>query len=248
MHLSADVDRLAKGRRLGFPRDSYLCGSVDKQLESIDRHTFARSLLVMASHGRRGAQAWEHEPRQEEKGEQQALAPHGPMVLPTPPLVDFSVFMQGLVQAMQMQAQTQAALQTQLQAQVLHDSPIITQRQMPQKLISQPTNPNVPPSRTVDYLRKSRFQKNLFTPPLGTTFSCKGSVDTTISGVDTMAQSKDRNVKKRSTSVDTSPGQVDTREPSQKAYFAVWDMVSTLNHLKSTLETSPRELICQSGT
>ncbi|MQM03972.1 hypothetical protein Taro_036764 [Colocasia esculenta] len=41
----------------------------------------------------------------------------------------------------------------------------------------------------------------------GTTFSCKGSVDTTISGVDTMAQSKDRNVNKRSTSVDTSLGQ-----------------------------------------
>ncbi|MQL70907.1 hypothetical protein Taro_003228 [Colocasia esculenta] len=50
----------------------------------------------------------------------------------------------------------------------------------------------------------------------GTTFSCKGSVDTTISGVDTMAQSKDRNVKKRSTSVDASPGQVDTRDRSQR--------------------------------
>ncbi|MQM23331.1 hypothetical protein Taro_056395 [Colocasia esculenta] len=93
----------------------------------------------------------------------------------------------------------------------------------------------------------------------GQTFSCKDSVDTTINGVDTMAQSKGRNVKKRSTSVDTSPGQVDTRvdtkcrqvdtrEPSQKACFAVWDMVSTLNHLRSTLETSPRELICQSRT
>ncbi|MQL68785.1 hypothetical protein Taro_001039, partial [Colocasia esculenta] len=41
----------------------------------------------------------------------------------------------------------------------------------------------------------------------GTIISCKGGVDTTIKGVDTMAQSKDRNVKKRSTSVDTSPGQ-----------------------------------------
>ncbi|MQM05608.1 hypothetical protein Taro_038421 [Colocasia esculenta] len=47
----------------------------------------------------------------------------------------------------------------------------------------------------------------------GQTFSCKGSVDTTINGVDTMAQSKGRNVKKRSTSVDTSPGQV-VCEPS----------------------------------
>ncbi|MQM11979.1 hypothetical protein Taro_044891 [Colocasia esculenta] len=43
--------------------------------------------------------------------------------------------------------------------------------------------------------------------PTRTTFSCKGSLDTTISGVDTMAQRKDRNVKKRSTSVDTSLGQ-----------------------------------------
>ncbi|MQL82560.1 hypothetical protein Taro_015040, partial [Colocasia esculenta] len=82
----------------------------------------------------------------------------------------------------------------------------------------------------------------------GQTFSCKGSVDTTINGVDTMAQSKGRNVKKRSTSVDTSPGQVDTREPSQKGCFTVWDMVSTLDHLKLTLETSLRELFCQSGT
>ncbi|MQM15750.1 hypothetical protein Taro_048700 [Colocasia esculenta] len=50
----------------------------------------------------------------------------------------------------------------------------------------------------------------------GQTFSCKGSVDTTINGVDTMAQSKGRNVKKRLTSVDTSPGQVDTRDRSQR--------------------------------
>ncbi|MQL87688.1 hypothetical protein Taro_020234 [Colocasia esculenta] len=50
----------------------------------------------------------------------------------------------------------------------------------------------------------------------GTNIFCKGSVDTTISGVDTMVQRKGRNVKKRSSSVDTSPGQVNTREPSQK--------------------------------
>ncbi|MQL84695.1 hypothetical protein Taro_017203, partial [Colocasia esculenta] len=40
---------------------------------------------------------------------------------------------------------------------------------------------------------------------------------------------------------------VDTREPSQKGCFAVWDMRSTLNHLRSTLETSPKDLFCQSG-
>ncbi|MQL69346.1 hypothetical protein Taro_001626 [Colocasia esculenta] len=46
--MSTDVDRLAKGRRLGFPGDSSLCGSVDRRLESVDRHTFARSLLVLS--------------------------------------------------------------------------------------------------------------------------------------------------------------------------------------------------------
>ncbi|MQL69418.1 hypothetical protein Taro_001661 [Colocasia esculenta] len=71
----------------------------------------------MASRGRRGgAPAREDEPRREERAEQQALAPQGP-VLPPPPPVDYGVFMQGLVQAMQTQAHTQAALQAQLEAQ-----------------------------------------------------------------------------------------------------------------------------------
>ncbi|MQM17164.1 hypothetical protein Taro_050132 [Colocasia esculenta] len=34
-----------------------------------------------------------------ERGEQQALAPQGPTVLPPPPLVDYGVFIQGLAQA-----------------------------------------------------------------------------------------------------------------------------------------------------
>ncbi|MQM09884.1 hypothetical protein Taro_042767 [Colocasia esculenta] len=64
----------------------------------------------MASRGRRGVPARESEqrrdvPRREDQGEQQAPAPQGPM-LPPPPLVDYGVFMQGLVQAMQMQAHT----------------------------------------------------------------------------------------------------------------------------------------------
>ncbi|MQM18058.1 hypothetical protein Taro_051043 [Colocasia esculenta] len=54
--------------------------------------------------------------RREEQAEQQAPAPQGP-VLPPPPPVDYGVFMQGLVQAMQMQAHIQAALQAQLEAQ-----------------------------------------------------------------------------------------------------------------------------------
>ncbi|MQL82097.1 hypothetical protein Taro_014561 [Colocasia esculenta] len=71
----------------------------------------------MASRGRRGgASAREDEPRRDEQAEQQAPAPQGP-VLPPPPPVDYGVFMQGLVQAMQTQAHTQAALQAQLEAQ-----------------------------------------------------------------------------------------------------------------------------------
>ncbi|MQL68261.1 hypothetical protein Taro_000536 [Colocasia esculenta] len=64
----------------------------------------------MASHGRRSTHAREEEQRREERGEQQAPAPQGPTVLPPPPPVDYGVFMQGLVQAMQTQAQTHAAL------------------------------------------------------------------------------------------------------------------------------------------
>ncbi|MQL95734.1 hypothetical protein Taro_028399, partial [Colocasia esculenta] len=71
----------------------------------------------MASHGRRGGvPARDDEQRREERAEQQAPAPQGP-VLPPPPPVDYVVFMQGLVQAMQTQAHTQAALQAQLEAQ-----------------------------------------------------------------------------------------------------------------------------------
>ncbi|MQM04043.1 hypothetical protein Taro_036838 [Colocasia esculenta] len=71
----------------------------------------------MASRGRRGAPTRDDEHRREDKGEHQAPAPQGPTVLPPPPLVDYGVFMQGLVQAMQTQAHTQAALQAQLEAQ-----------------------------------------------------------------------------------------------------------------------------------
>ncbi|MQL70074.1 hypothetical protein Taro_002361 [Colocasia esculenta] len=71
----------------------------------------------MASRGRRGGvPARDDKQRREERAEQQAPAPQG-SVLPPPPPVDYGVFMQGLVQAMQMQAHTQAALQAQLEAQ-----------------------------------------------------------------------------------------------------------------------------------
>ncbi|MQM09758.1 hypothetical protein Taro_042638, partial [Colocasia esculenta] len=68
----------------------------------------------------------------------------------------------------------------------------------------------------------------------GTNTFCKGSVDTTISGVDTMVQNKGRNVKKSPSQVDTSPeqvdtesSQVDTRDLSQGFDFPVWESVST---------------------
>ncbi|MQL70478.1 hypothetical protein Taro_002800 [Colocasia esculenta] len=91
----------------------------------IDGYPPCRQILQtathMASRGRRGGvpardgEQRRDEPRREEQAEQQAPAPQGP-VLPPPPLVDYGVFMQGLVQAMQTQAHTQAALQAQLEA------------------------------------------------------------------------------------------------------------------------------------
>ncbi|MQL72536.1 hypothetical protein Taro_004871 [Colocasia esculenta] len=82
----------------------------------------SNSVHGMASRGRRGVPAREgeqrrDEPRHEDQGEQQAPAPQG-LVLPPPPPVDYGVFMQGLVQAMQTHAHTQAALQAQLEAQL----------------------------------------------------------------------------------------------------------------------------------
>ncbi|MQL69793.1 hypothetical protein Taro_002059, partial [Colocasia esculenta] len=79
------------------------------------------SVQDIASRGRRRVPARDgeqrrDEPRREDQGEQQAPAPQGP-VLPPPAPVDYGVFMQGLVQAMQTQAHSQAALQAQLEAQ-----------------------------------------------------------------------------------------------------------------------------------
>ncbi|MQL68289.1 hypothetical protein Taro_000573 [Colocasia esculenta] len=48
-----------------------------------------------------------------------------------------------------------------------------------------------------------------------TNIYCKGGVDTPHTGVDTMFQALRQKMKKWSTSVDTRPGQVDTRDRSQ---------------------------------
>ncbi|MQL72827.1 hypothetical protein Taro_005162 [Colocasia esculenta] len=73
--------------------------------------------ICAAKFNRRGVPTREDEQRREDREEQQAPAPQCPTVLPPPPPVDYGVFMQGLVQAMQTQAHTQAALQAQLEAQ-----------------------------------------------------------------------------------------------------------------------------------
>ncbi|MQL93155.1 hypothetical protein Taro_025794 [Colocasia esculenta] len=82
----------------------------------------------MASRSRRGGvpardgEQRRDEPKREDQGEQQAPAPQG-LVLPPPPPVDYGVFMQGLVQAMQTQTHTPAALQAQLEAQAQVPAP-----------------------------------------------------------------------------------------------------------------------------
>ena len=66
----------------------------------------------MAPRGRRVAiPTREEELGENEAGNQQELS-----VPPPPPIVDFSVFMQGLVQVMQTQVNAHATLQAQVQA------------------------------------------------------------------------------------------------------------------------------------
>ncbi|MQM21612.1 hypothetical protein Taro_054656 [Colocasia esculenta] len=71
----------------------------------------------------------------------------------------------------------------------------------------------------------------------GTNIFCKGSVDTTNLGVDTMVQNKGRNVKK-----------VHLRSTRVQSKSTPPHLRSTLSDLRSTLETSSRELFGQSGT
>ncbi|MQM07932.1 hypothetical protein Taro_040779, partial [Colocasia esculenta] len=93
--------------------DKYHCGGLDYVSQQLSE----KCGNAMASRGRRGVPAHEDDQRQEERVEQQAPAPQGRTILPPPPPVDYGVFMQGLVQAMQMQAHTHATLQAQLEAQ-----------------------------------------------------------------------------------------------------------------------------------
>ncbi|MQL74537.1 hypothetical protein Taro_006911 [Colocasia esculenta] len=91
-------------------------GSASKQIEGDKRERKSMRVWLHVVGAAREGEQRRDEPRREDQGEQQAPAPQGP-VLPLLPPVDYGVFMQGLVQAMQTQAHTQAALQAQLEAQ-----------------------------------------------------------------------------------------------------------------------------------
>ncbi|MQM05321.1 hypothetical protein Taro_038135 [Colocasia esculenta] len=54
-----------------------------------------------------------------------------------------------------------------------------------------------------------------------------------------MLQTQDKIMQNWSSSVDTSPGSVDTRDSSQKLSGSNWDSVSTLAQVVSTLEGFP---------
>ncbi|MQL73518.1 hypothetical protein Taro_005866, partial [Colocasia esculenta] len=86
-----------------------------------------------------------------------------------------------------------------------------------------------------------------------------GSVDTPLTGVDTMPQTQGKIMQvvstqcfkykaKRSSSVDTSSGGVDTRDSSQNTFWPIWDSVSTLAQVVSTLEAFPEHLLGCFGT
>ncbi|MQL75380.1 hypothetical protein Taro_007749 [Colocasia esculenta] len=75
----------------------------------------------------------------------------------------------------------------------------------------------------------------------GTDISCKGSVDTPPTGVDTMHQTLRQNDEEKC--VDTCSSGVDTRSSSQKTCLLVLDSVSTQPEVVSTLVTLPREQI-----
>ncbi|MQM00488.1 hypothetical protein Taro_033224, partial [Colocasia esculenta] len=83
---------------------------------------------------------------------------------------------------------------------------------------------------------------------IGTNIYCKGSVDTPRTGVDTMLQALSQNMKKWSTSVYTRPGQVDTRNRSQRNKSTNFYLRSTPNAVRSTLESLPRRPVFQLAT
>ncbi|MQM16689.1 hypothetical protein Taro_049649 [Colocasia esculenta] len=93
---------------------------------------------------------------------------------------------------------------------------------------------------TTEYY-KAAEQRNATRHNQGTYNSCKGSVDTAPTGVDTMLQTQGKMMKKWSRGADTRSSCVDTRFGSHKACLSVLYSVSTQPEVVSTLETLPRE-------
>ncbi|MQM01311.1 hypothetical protein Taro_034066 [Colocasia esculenta] len=195
--------------------------------------------ILMASRGRRGGVPTrddEHrrdEPRREEQTEQQAPAPQGP-VLPPPPPVDYGVFMQGLVQAMQTQAHTQAALQAQMEAQTEKKKNATVK-----KIHLLPPSVQKAP-RQVPNLHHAKSHQKAPPSPHGIYKFCHGSVDTPTTGVDTGFQTQGKMMKKWSSGVDTGSSSVDTSPSSQRTQLTVLDSVSTQPEVVSTLDPVPR--------
>ncbi|MQL93346.1 hypothetical protein Taro_025987 [Colocasia esculenta] len=77
---------------------------------------------------------------------------------------------------------------------------------------------------------------------------CKGSVDTPLTGVDTMLQTQDKIMQNWSSSVNTRSSSVDTRDSFQKTFWPIWDSVSTVDQVVSTLETLLEHLLGCFGT
>ncbi|MQM08612.1 hypothetical protein Taro_041468, partial [Colocasia esculenta] len=72
-------------------------------------------------------------------------------------------------------------------------------------------------------------------------------VDTPLTGVDTMLQTQGKIMQNWSSSVDTRSSSVDTRDSFQKTFWLIWDSVSTLDQVVSTLETLPENFWANSG-
>ncbi|MQM23065.1 hypothetical protein Taro_056126 [Colocasia esculenta] len=77
-----------------------------------------------------------------------------------------------------------------------------------------------------------------FTIHPGQAIFCKGSVDTPLTGVDTMLQTQGKIMTNWSSSVDTRSSSVDTRDSFQKTFWPIWDSVSTLDQCVDTRSSS----------
>ncbi|MQM11228.1 hypothetical protein Taro_044133, partial [Colocasia esculenta] len=77
---------------------------------------------------------------------------------------------------------------------------------------------------------------------------CLGSVDTPLTGVDTVLQTQGKMMKKWSSGVDTGSSSVDTSPSSQRTQLTVLDSVSTQPEVVSTQDPVPRRPVWQFWT